>query len=87
MASEFAEADRVWIIDGEGGSGGLMAESLAGALVASGVEVGRASGLVEAIRELDRHLEPGDVLVTLGAGDVGTIADAFLRRLSSDRHA
>jgi UDP-N-acetylmuramate--alanine ligase len=36
---------------------------------------------------LDRHLEPGDVLVTLGAGDVGTIADAFLRRLSIDRHA
>ena len=86
-ASEFAGADRVWIIDGEGGAGGPTAASLAASLIASGVEVGRASGLVEAIRELDRHLEPGDVLVTLGAGDVGTIADAFLRRLSSDRHA
>ena len=64
-----------------------MAGALAGALVAAGVGAGRASGLDEAIRELDRHLEPGDVLVTLGAGDVGTIADAFLRRLSRDRHA
>ena len=84
--SEFAEADRVWIIDGEGPSGASRAEVVAGALVASGASVGRASGLDGAIRELDRHLEPGDVLVTLGAGDVGTIADAFLRRLSSDRH-
>ncbi len=64
-----------------------MARGLAMALTDAGVAVGRASGLDEAIRELDRHLEPGDVLVTLGAGDVGTIADAFLRRLSSDRHA
>jgi UDP-N-acetylmuramate--alanine ligase len=85
--SEFALADRVWIIDGDGPSGAPMAEILAGALAAIGIEVGRASGLDGAIRELDRHLEPGDVLVTLGAGDVGTIADAFLRRLSSDRHA
>jgi UDP-N-acetylmuramate--alanine ligase len=85
--SEFAEADRVWIIDGDGPSGPLVAEGLSGALIASGASVGRVSGLDGAIRELDRHLEPGDVLVTLGAGDVGTIADAFLRRLSSDRHA
>ena len=87
LPSEFAQADRVWVIDGQGPSGASWAGSFAGALAASGVSVGRASGLGGAIRELDRHLEPGDVLVTLGAGDVGTIADAFLRRLSSDRHA
>ena len=64
-----------------------MAGTLVGALIAAGSVADQASGLEEAIRELDRHLEPGDVLVTLGAGDVGTIADAFLRRLSIDRHA
>ena len=85
--SEFSEADRIWIIDEEGPTAGSMARVLVEALLDSGIWVNQASGLDEAIRELDRHLEPGDVLVTLGAGDVGTIADAFLRRLSSDRHA
>jgi UDP-N-acetylmuramate--alanine ligase len=87
FSEEFASADRVWVIDGEGPSGESTAGALAEALVASGLVVGRASGLEGAIRELDRHLEPGDVLVTLGAGEVGTIADAFLRRLPSNRHA
>ncbi len=87
MPAEFVEADRVWIIDEEGPSAGSIARSLEQALVESGTVATRAADLEEVIRELDRHLEPGDVLVTLGAGDVGTIADAFLRRLSSDRHA
>ena len=43
-----------------------------------------ADRLAEGLSRLG--LVAGDVLVTLGAGDVGTIADAFLRRLSSDRH-
>jgi UDP-N-acetylmuramate--alanine ligase len=87
LPSEFVEADRVWVIDEEGPSAGSIARALVEALVEAGSVAQRASGLEEAILELDRHLEPGDVLVTLGAGDVGTIADAFLRRLSSDRHA
>jgi UDP-N-acetylmuramate--alanine ligase len=39
----------------------------------------------ETIAELDRGLEPGDVLLTLGPGEVGTIADAFIPRLPRDR--
>jgi UDP-N-acetylmuramate--alanine ligase len=85
IPSEFVEADRVWIIDEDGPSAGSIARALVEALVEAGSEASRVAGLEEVIRELDRHLEPGDVLVTLGAGDVGTIADAFLRRLSSDR--
>jgi UDP-N-acetylmuramate--alanine ligase len=84
--AEFVEADRVWIIDEEGPSAGEIARVLVDALIEAGSVARRASGLEEVIGELDRNLEPGDVLVTLGAGDVGTIADAFLRRLSSDRH-
>jgi UDP-N-acetylmuramate--alanine ligase len=87
LVSEFVEADRVWIIDEEGPSSGSIARALVDALIEAGTVARRVSGLEEAILELDRYLEPGDVLVTLGAGDVGTIADAFLRRLSSDRHA
>ncbi len=85
--SEFAAADRVLIIDEGGPSGASRASALAGALADGGAGPLRATGPEGAIRELDRHLEPGDVLVTLGAGDVGTIADAFLRRLSRDPHA
>jgi|GEM_PF-1930079 len=55
------------------------------ALEDAGVRVRPAAGFAEATSELDRQLEPGDVLLTLGAGDVGTIADAFIRRLPRDR--
>lgn len=64
---------------------GRAAAVLGDALEATGVRVYRAPGLAEAISDLDRRLEPGDVLLTLGAGDVGTIADAFIRRLPRDR--
>ena len=87
IAAEFAAADRVWVVDEPGTPGGPRAGALALALAEAGTRVARVGCLDEAIVELDRHLEPGDVLVTLGAGDVGTIADAFLRRLSRDRHA
>ena len=87
LPSEFAAADRVWIVDEEGPTAGSSAGALVGTLVGAGILAERASGLEEAIRGLDRYLEPGDVLVTLGSGEVGTIADAFLRRLSRDRHA
>jgi UDP-N-acetylmuramate--alanine ligase len=58
---------------------------LAEALAMAGKRARSVGSLDDAILELDRHLEPGDVLVTLGAGDVGTISDAFIRRLPRDR--
>ena len=59
--------------------------ALEGTLAAAGIRALSVASLDAAVLELDRHLEPGDVLVTLGAGDVGTISDAFIRRLSRDR--
>ncbi|SIO02581.1 UDP-N-acetylmuramate--L-alanine ligase [Singulisphaera sp. GP187] len=79
-----ATADHVLVTEGSQVGGGRRANSLVEALIASGVNAREATGLDDVIRELDRNLEPGDVLVTLGAGDVGTIADAFIRRLSRD---
>ena len=67
----------------DAGDAGLS--ELAEALRRAGIRARRVDCLDDAIKELDRHLEPGDVLVTLGAGDVGTISDAFIRRLPRDR--
>jgi UDP-N-acetylmuramate--alanine ligase len=92
----FSAADKVLIAGGEtDGMAGRSAtdggttwgQALLGALASAGVPAVWTPGLSAAVRELDRHLEPGDVLLTLGAGEVGTIADAFLRRLSRDRQA
>jgi UDP-N-acetylmuramate--alanine ligase len=73
-------ADHVLIVQAA-----VDATDWAGMLVGAGVDARHVANLDEVIAELDRHLEPGDVLLTLGAGDVGTIADAFLRRLPRDR--
>jgi UDP-N-acetylmuramate--alanine ligase len=62
------------------GSGGGSID-LTRRLVATGVPARWEADVAGALSELDRHLEPGDVLLTLGAGDVGTIADALIRRL------
>jgi UDP-N-acetylmuramate--alanine ligase len=86
LADALAKADRVLVVPGgNDDAGDCRAESLADGLNAAGVPARWANGLAGAVSELDRHLEPGDVLLTLGAGDVGTIADAFIRRLPRDR--
>jgi UDP-N-acetylmuramate--alanine ligase len=62
-----------------------MAAVVAERLTATGVPARWKADLTGTISELDRLLEPGDVLLTLGAGEVGTIADALIRRLPRDR--
>jgi UDP-N-acetylmuramate--alanine ligase len=85
FASAFSIADRVLIAEDKGATSRVSsARILTRALTTAGVRASRVSSLAEAISELDRNIEPGDVLLTLGAGDVGTIADAFIRRLPRD---
>lgn len=86
VVAAFAPADRVWVLDEGGSTPGVQAEALAATLRDAGGRVERVACRDQAVHALDGMLEPGDVLVTLGAGDVGTIADAFLRRLSRNRH-
>ena len=85
-ASALTLADRLTIID-QGPSTPTLPRPLSAALQAAGVRVGGGGGgdVAATVSELDRDLEPGDVLLTLGGGDVGTIADGFIRRLSRDR--
>jgi UDP-N-acetylmuramate--alanine ligase len=95
LVAAFATADRVVVTPGVGVAGvrhgaewpdrGRACRALARGLDASGVPARCEADLAAAVTELDRSLEPGDVLLTLGAGDVGTIADAFIRRLPRDR--
>jgi UDP-N-acetylmuramate--alanine ligase len=96
LVDALATADAVLLASGTGAAPGRNAvassaifsyseEAMARALAAAGKRAGRVSCLDDAILELDRQLEPGDVLVTLGAGVVGMISDAFIRRLPRDR--
>jgi UDP-N-acetylmuramate--alanine ligase len=88
-ASAFAAADRVVVADGgrAGRGAGAGARDLVRALASAGVDARWAADLDGAVADLDRQLEPGDVLLTLGAGDVGKVADALsTRRLPLDRH-
>ena len=39
----------------------------------------------EAVGVLSRRLEPGDLVVTLGAGDVDRVADELVARLDGGR--
>jgi UDP-N-acetylmuramate--alanine ligase len=81
-ARALSQADRVMLVDAS-----VDAEPWASMLGELGVFPRRVTDSEEALKDLDRHLEPGDVLLTLGAGDVGTIADAFLRRLPRVRQS
>ncbi len=78
--AELRAADRILLVEA-----GVDSGEWAGMLEGAGVTSRRVESLDEAISDLDKHLEPGDVLLTLGAGEVGTIADAFIRRLPRDR--
>jgi UDP-N-acetylmuramate--alanine ligase len=80
FVAAFHAADRVLIADERG-----EACPLVRALVGAGAMARGVASLDDVISELDRGLEPGDVLVTLGADEVGSIADAFIRRLPRDR--
>jgi UDP-N-acetylmuramate--alanine ligase len=80
MTDALAWADRVLVL-----GGAVDADAWASMLGGAGIAARPAAGPGAALRELDRHLEPGDVLLALGSGEVGTIADAFLRRLPRDR--
>jgi UDP-N-acetylmuramate--alanine ligase len=65
----------------------VTAADLAAKARGRGVEIGRGHDLDEITEELSRELSPGDVLITLGAGDIRKICDGFIQRTGSDRAA
>jgi UDP-N-acetylmuramate--alanine ligase len=64
-----------------------MSHDLAARVVAAGGHARSADTLDLAQRTLEDELEPGDVLITMGAGDIGKVHHAFTRRLQGHHTA
>ena len=60
---------------------------LAGRIVAEGGRARFAGSLDHAVATLEDELRPGDVLITMGAGDIGQVHHAFTRQLQRHPHA
>jgi UDP-N-acetylmuramate--alanine ligase len=60
---------------------------LAGAISENGSDVRHIADAGAIIALLESKLQPADVLVVMGAGDIGKVANAFAQRLSRHRQA
>jgi UDP-N-acetylmuramate--alanine ligase len=86
FATCFGDADRVWVLDvyaaGEAPIEGATSEGMAAAAQSRGAtHVVHAPDAHRAAAEAAAAARPGDVVLTLGAGDVWKLADDVLRRL------
>ena len=82
----FGDADRVWLLDvyaaGESPIPGATGESLAESARAQGAaHVHFAPDPAAAVTEIAADARPGDLVITLGAGDVWKLGDEVLSRL------
>ena len=92
-AQSLQNADKVSITDifrarePEHSPGEVTAADLAAAVRAAGTDVANvySASLIE--RQLENELRPGDVLITIGAGDIRKICDGFADRLRENRAA
>lgn len=64
--------------------GSVTAADLAAKVRASGDEVWHEHNLHEIEQRLERELRPGDVLLTMGAGDIERITQSLVQRLRAD---
>jgi UDP-N-acetylmuramate--alanine ligase len=64
-----------------------LAREIAVRVVARGGRAAAVGSLDRAVATLDDELEPGDVLITMGAGDIGKVHYAFNRRLQRNHQA
>ncbi len=86
MWNEFTDAfvlsDEVWLSNiyaaGEAPEEGITAERLVAAIVARGQTARFAGSLDDARRTILPELREHDVFLTLGAGDVAEVGEAFL---------
>ena len=82
----FSDATRVWVLDiypaGEAPMPGVTSARIIEAARAVGAaHVEHASDAVQAVEALAREARPGDLVFTLGAGDVWRMGDAVLAQL------
>jgi UDP-N-acetylmuramate--alanine ligase len=87
FGAAFGDADRVWVLDvyaaGEKPLPGVTARTIVEQAAARGAaHVGYAPDAAAAAREAAREARRGDVVLTLGAGDVWRLGDQVLEALA-----
>jgi len=93
FAGAFGDADRVVIADIFTAREQLSEQAaktalqLAGAITENGRDARHVADAGSITAYLEANLQPADVLVVMGAGDIGKVADGFARRLSRYRQA
>ena len=90
FATAFHQADRLWVTEiyaaGEDKLPGIDGRSLAEAIRAHGQRDVRFVADLDAIaRDLPAELEPGDLVITLGAGNVSSLGPRILAALAGAR--
>ena len=85
----FSLSDELWLANiyaaGEAPEAGITAERLVEAIAAKGQTVRFAGSLEQARSTVLRHLKDNDVFLTLGAGNVVEVGEAFLSEAGLDR--
>ena len=84
FAHSFADADVVvipdifFVRDGEAERALITSEDLVREIAARGGEARYIPDFPEILKHLARNVQPGDILLTMGAGNVNELAEAFL---------
>jgi UDP-N-acetylmuramate--alanine ligase len=78
---KLAVADVFRAREGDCTPGEPAARDLARAVASTGTDVLQVHALNDILEQVHAALRPGDVVLTLGAGDVGTVAHALIDRL------
>ena len=90
FATAFADADTLCILDiypaSERPIAGITAEALAGRIAAAGIEsVAYAPSFSDAVAAVAARAQPGDMVLTLGAGSVSQLGTMILEKLASTK--
>jgi len=87
FAASFSDADHVLIPpvfaarEQSGDEPGQIAEQLVSQIVAEGTSARFCPSLDQIVRTLDDEAQPGDVLITMGAGDIDQVRHELTRRI------
>ena len=90
FAASFAQADKAiipeiyFVRDSEASRKQVSGEILAGRIRERGTDTEYIGCFDEICDYLEQHARAGDVVVTMGAGDVWKVADEYIQRLRSD---
>ena len=91
FAGSFTEADTAilpeiyFVRDSEASRSEVNAEILAERIRSRGTDARHIGGFGEVCDYLEQHVQAGDVVVAMGAGDVWKVADEYIQRLRRDR--